>query len=678
MAPARKRETRENQFYDVGVQGRKTGITLEDRGLRDEHGLEPISGIFSSPEKSPPKRPASRRTGGTETESESMEIQDSSIPELATAGHLMRNSRTHLPPPKARSPMKTALGSSPRRQSSMGPRARSVNNMSSPSRSISHPAVSRRLDFDQEDSSLQETPALSGSGQPRIGKRADIYELEISPTRDHSATLEESLVHEDHATDDGEESLVIHSNVEERYLVGVEDDADVEAGADADIMEESIDIEESMTIVEPVKQPAKRGRKRKSDMLEPVAEEEHDTPRLRKRGPTSSQASEPLKKSKKPVSAPAASRRRSKRVSDMTEEEPSVIPDVSADIIEEDSGMVPDVSADVSEQTEDAPRAAKRRGRPPKPKAELVEPALVKDTQKAKAKEKKVLKATGKDKKLEKENEIAEPPAFKKPKPVAKPSAKAKSKTSEESSVLQGPSSGKLVDVHGNPLPKAAMDQISTTSAGSSRYARGRQMLSIYRELEPDIAAPVGRTGRHRVAPIDFWKNERAAYDNKNSLQKIVKNENQEPPPKKYTNSRKAKGRKRALGQIDEEEEPELEQWEVEDGVVLGTYRDFDPQSEVISSDILESTVAWSQKGINPVDVADGSFKFTKLASAGLSNFLSFGFIELDPEQMKRSKNTRRMHMVFHVHTGAVEAKVFETEFTVHKGGVWQVPRGAF
>lgn len=52
---------------------RKTGITLPDRGVYDEHGLEPVSGIFSSPEKSPPKR------SGTVTASESMEIQESML-----------------------------------------------------------------------------------------------------------------------------------------------------------------------------------------------------------------------------------------------------------------------------------------------------------------------------------------------------------------------------------------------------------------------------------------------------------------------------------------------------------------------------------------------------------------------------------------------------------------------
>lgn len=31
---------------------RKTGITLEDTGERDEYGMEPVDNLFSSPEKS--------------------------------------------------------------------------------------------------------------------------------------------------------------------------------------------------------------------------------------------------------------------------------------------------------------------------------------------------------------------------------------------------------------------------------------------------------------------------------------------------------------------------------------------------------------------------------------------------------------------------------------------------
>lgn len=43
---------------------------------------------------------------------------------------------------------------------------------------------------------------------------------------------------------------------------------------------------------------------------------------------------------------------------------------------------------------------------------------------------------------------------------------------------------------------------------------------------------------------------------------------------------------------------------------------------------------------------------------------------------MKRTKNSRIMHMLFNVQYGTVEVKVHENEFTVHKGGIWQVPRG--
>ncbi|KAH8892488.1 hypothetical protein GQ53DRAFT_746034 [Thozetella sp. PMI_491] len=32
-------------------QPRKTGVTLKDTGVRDEHGMEPLDALLSSPEK---------------------------------------------------------------------------------------------------------------------------------------------------------------------------------------------------------------------------------------------------------------------------------------------------------------------------------------------------------------------------------------------------------------------------------------------------------------------------------------------------------------------------------------------------------------------------------------------------------------------------------------------------
>ena len=52
-------------------------MTLKDTGIRDEHGLEPIDGIFSSPEKSPVKRNGTALNSTIEEEEEDMDIGQS-------------------------------------------------------------------------------------------------------------------------------------------------------------------------------------------------------------------------------------------------------------------------------------------------------------------------------------------------------------------------------------------------------------------------------------------------------------------------------------------------------------------------------------------------------------------------------------------------------------------------
>ena len=57
---------------------RKTGITLKDSGVRDEHGLEPLDGIFSSPEKASPKHNGVMQYS-TILEDDSMDIGSSAL-----------------------------------------------------------------------------------------------------------------------------------------------------------------------------------------------------------------------------------------------------------------------------------------------------------------------------------------------------------------------------------------------------------------------------------------------------------------------------------------------------------------------------------------------------------------------------------------------------------------------
>ncbi|KAF2633520.1 hypothetical protein BU25DRAFT_405399 [Macroventuria anomochaeta] len=645
MAPQRKRDNREIAFFNVGVQGRKTGITLEER-VRDEHGIEAISGIFSSPEKSPPKR------GSTVSGSESMDIQESSIPNITTSAAILRNNRTLLPPPRSRSPMKTALGSSPRRQSSMAPRGSSIG-PSSPIRTTSHPAVARRLDFEEEeDPSLQETPALSGSRQRR-GKRNDIYTLERSPSRPHSAVLEESELQEEITANNNEEDeLPVMTEIEESFIAHIGDDTVTGADAVESLMEEETQVEEEV-VPEPVQEPAKRGKKRKSDQAASVEEVSPKPTKARKRGTAAAQATEPAKKARKAATAPVAPTRRSKRVSDITEQEPSIL---------EASGVDESAVADASEQIEEAPVASKRRRRPPKAQKDAeVEPAAPAKTTK---------KAAAKDATKEKSE-----PVFKKPtKPVAKPKEKPAPKGKENEKATDKVSkdeAGRPVDAYGNPLSKADIEQMSITSVGS-RYGRGRH-LSVFREMEPEAVARVGRTGRHRVAPIDFWKNDRINYNHDGSMQTIVKAPS--PEPVQRTSTYYKKGKKKTLAAV-EEEEVELDPWEEDDGFLTGNYKDFDPANEFTSPGLVEGVIAWSDKGIKPEPVGDGSFQYARIGGSDPAGFLNWGMIELRADQMKRSKNSRKMHMVFNVQSGAVEVKVHENEFTVHKSGIWQVPRG--
>ena len=598
----------------------------------------------------------------------------------ASATKLLRSARTHLPPPKARSPMKTTLGSSPRRQSSMGPRVQPSTMTSSPSRANSHPVVSRRLDFEQDESSLQETPALSGSGQRR-GQRRSVYSIEPSPTRLASSAMMEETIQEEIIA--GEESSLFNGVMEESGLQEIENDAVL--GAEVDATGETdehaaVDMspvtdgpmeEEPEVVHEPVKEPTKRGRKRKSDATEPrQIDDEPIEPRKRGR--------KPLEKKDKNTAVELP--RRSKRVSDISVQDTSTVHDASA-------GAMEDVKV--------SSVVKKPRGRPPKQPAqsEMLPPPAKKQKRQTNELEQESEKP---DKTVE--------PSFKKPKaaPKSKKKADVKEKETQLDSKSIGP--GKLVDVHGHPISKADLDQMSTTTTGT-RFGRGRH-LSVFRELEPDSAATIGRLGRHRVKPINFWANEAVSYDAMGSMQAIVNRVFEEPPPTRNKKQGRAKAKYKSYSvAAEEDEEVDIQPWEEEGdgefkGQFKGPYKGYDAANKVSTNKLITTSkrqssfaitmyililpaIAWSEKGIKPKDIPDGSFKFIKLASGHVDDddptgktFMSWGFLELEEHQMKRAKNASSMHMVFYITSGAVEVRVHENVLIVRHGGVFQVPRG--
>ncbi|WEW61835.1 mitotic fidelity of chromosome transmission- protein [Emydomyces testavorans] len=162
-------KAREMDFGNVGVAGRRTGVTLE-KGKLDEHGMEEIDGMFSSPEKSPLKRNINGFGNDTIIHSEDMEtggitrikrlrdlLLGSSIPEPADMLSARRGSRTaYVLPPRSRSPIKTNLSGSPRRtpgiRSSPIPQS---DQISSPS---SRTVATRTLNFSKAQIQLGKSP----------------------------------------------------------------------------------------------------------------------------------------------------------------------------------------------------------------------------------------------------------------------------------------------------------------------------------------------------------------------------------------------------------------------------------------------------------------------------------------------------------------------------------------
>ncbi|KAL8722795.1 MAG: hypothetical protein Q9181_007416 [Wetmoreana brouardii] len=167
---------REGNWGNIGVEGRATGITVPHKP-RDEHGMEQLDGLFSSPEKSPPKRNGvlQHSTVMEQDEDETMNIGSSTIPE-PTDVIKNHSKKPVLPPPKSRSPIKTSLGSAARR--SLGPLSspsRRAEHETPTHRAMSHPP-NRRLDF-----SISETYS-SSKGSATKRKQSAVKGVKVNST----------------------------------------------------------------------------------------------------------------------------------------------------------------------------------------------------------------------------------------------------------------------------------------------------------------------------------------------------------------------------------------------------------------------------------------------------------------------------------------------------------------
>ena len=484
-----------------------------------------------------------------------------------------------LPPPLARSPIKTALGSSPRRQSSIGPRPQARRPTSTPDRASPYPAVSRRLNFSvtEQDSDIeQETPAATNGLDTRNrGKgRADVYDLEASPVRGQKRTYDESIVEEETSAN-GDSETGINGGHEETLLPPVEDESLQFVHGDNDISAGSYE-EDSLPLPEATAQPKKRLRTRRSNMIDSSQlEEEPSVAKLtrasnrgrgRGRGgvrPGSGRPSRsgktlvfasnergpsPIVQPKQKVPAKRTTRPRNKAPEPSTEDE-------------EESVVEQEPTADEESIIYEPPAKTKGRRR----------------------------SAGSKNVPVHKNKPSAdkEEPVFKTQEKISKPKANPKSKPppSERDPNAKIESAKKssipVVDPVRSPS-KAASEGASVTSTAPKRPGVGRS-LQILRQGTPmeDSGVRTTRFGRASVKPVDWWRNERIKYDPHGNKQAIVRAEEVEVPK---LAKRAHKQRKREMSVVEEDEE-ELEDWEVEPGILTGPVIGWDQEVGVAMQD---------------------------------------------------------------------------------------------
>ncbi|KAL8861061.1 MAG: hypothetical protein Q9178_002574 [Gyalolechia marmorata] len=262
---------REGNYEAPGVKGRATGITLARRPIRED-GMEETSGLFSSPEKSPPKPNGVSRNSTVmeQDEDETMNIGSSTIPE-PTEVMKARNRNSILPPPKSRSPIKTNLGSAARR--SLGPHSspsRGIEHDTPTHRAKSHPP-NRRLDFSMTEVSAKSSaskgnlPAIRGSKMKATlssGKRKrDPFELPPDQEEEPSE-VEASLVNGTNLADtyDDDHNMPVDDFDDSIQLPDGGDVSHISQDHQPEVQDTISPSIEKDTTTAPAKQKGKRGK----------------------------------------------------------------------------------------------------------------------------------------------------------------------------------------------------------------------------------------------------------------------------------------------------------------------------------------------------------------------------------------------------------------------------------
>ncbi|KAL9122815.1 MAG: hypothetical protein Q9187_000625 [Circinaria calcarea] len=657
MAPSKPsgRNKREADYSNIGVAGRKTGVTLKDTGIRDEHGLEPLDGIFSSPEKSPAKRNGAGHSSTIEEEEE-MDIGQSTIPDPTEVLSARRNGKPILPPPKARSPLKTTLNSSPRR--SVGPMSSPTRrNNPTPARAASHPLVNRKLDFSMEKPrhSIETSPHKSRSVFSLSSSGSKSGKLRSMSGKTKKRPFDLGMEDEDEEVEDEEiegERMMEGSHVIERLETFMNGGDSYDGpgallnGNDSlhlngeDVSNIGGDATPPEIVVEPKR---KAGRPPKNASVVPAETNSVDV-------------------KIKPVNL-GNNKKRGRRPKHTA---------VSLDEVRASNTEIEPSEEPVSVDA-DEPEAVK----------EGIKPRKV-------GRPKKSRSEANRDEGEEVEAEPSKPAKRPKLSSVDSTPLKSKRKSTKPPPSKRDPKA--KVTAAKSPEANARFTEPNRLPL-TAGHRPGPRSLFLLRSETPaeDNGARITKSGRTSVKPLAFWRNERFVFGDVNlegknlllpAIKEVIRTEeivDPRPKVKRSAGRRALVLKRRRLEDLEEEEdETDQEPWELGEGVLQAEVIQWDPTSRRGDEEQIEETdLAYAPAAMQAAtrEVRGVDFRFTKTITLP---FFGSGMVDLPPGGEKRVKNSRRMQMVFFMFYGRVTVTVAGTTFSIGKGGTWQVPRGNF
>ncbi|KAL2265140.1 hypothetical protein VTJ83DRAFT_6240 [Remersonia thermophila] len=626
MAARRTTVAPSDHVYELGVVGRKTGVTVPDSGLRDEHGMEPLDNLFSSPSKS------------EQDEHEDVSVEEGSGDEAmditATSGFgpatLINGQPSRLPMPasqRVRSPAKGGLLNSPAQRNRLIAR-----NSSSPARGAvvrddaprfsSQPAADttkRKLDF----------RSVANGGPHSLSQPARTDNYGAAKSRFQSLQQHED---EDHGVNGGD-----HYG---------DDDGD-----DDDDDEVNNFVEESMAMLDAEVDEPEQQEAEDEDPPAPAARKQPGRPPKNGSAQAKSAAAPP-KAGKPAAKAPPqpAARGSKKRRS-----------------LDEDEAVVAAAAA-----------AAKEPSPAPQPKRQRTDAASTSATSAAGQKRgPKKPSAAGK--------KAAEPAAAPKPRGRKRQPSVDPGDVSQVAVAPRPPlpkSRGLLINRREVP---GVDSNIVRTRSGRTSYRPLAYWRNEHVEFEKDEAedAFLGRKHKGRfvlpsvkeVVRVDEPEPERTRSRSRRG-----------GAGGGGAGGRRASGkggrRRRSSSGYDEEHDDDddgpAEAWELDPGTVTGEVVVWQPEYEYAPPapndlvSVMDKQLAISGAAIKTTEVVGGEFRYAKVFSEG---FIGAGVVDLPPGAVKRLKNSRKVFMIFFVHQGRVLVTVQETSFRIGRGGIFIVPR---